>query len=260
MAVACTFFAAVGAVIVVAGENADRLWGVISLLIFGVCGSVWFALPRLTKTATEGVRTEVIRFRGSRQPALVFRFSKAKRRLGLLGTSAFTLVGILFVLNATALADPEDDPSVILAVGIMCVSIFGLVTVLGLANELARGSSVALMRDGILSAGVLSWFLPWDAVDEILTIDVHGTPMVGVVASDPSLVETSGIGRILAIIGRRTTGVDLAFAGLVAPLSVLADALRNYCSHPEERGRIGSAEPVSRLQHGFRSRGSTIGH
>ena len=74
-------------------------------------------------------------------------------------------------------------------------------------------------------------------------IEIRGTPMLGVVARDPGAVETSALGRILMLLGRKMTGVDLAFAGLVAPLGVLEDAIRHYLRHPEERERIGSGDP-----------------
>jgi hypothetical protein len=245
MAIATIVFTSVGLIMLVAGEGADRMWGLITALFFGVGGTVWFVLPRLTRSAREGVHTDVIRFRGSTRPALVFRLSKAKRRIALVGTSAFTVVGILFVLNATALAESgQDNPAWLLLIGLLCIGVFGFLTVLGAASEFSSGASVALIPEGIVSGGAVTSFLPWEAVEEVTMIDVRGTPMVGVVARDPTAVETSALGRILALVGRKTTGVDLAFAGLAAPLGVLADALRRYHHHPEEREHIGGAESV----------------
>ena len=250
MAVASLLFTTVGLVVVVSGEGADRIWGLISVLLFGVGGVVWFLVPRLTRSVREGVRTEMVSFRGERRPALVFPFSRAKRRVALVGAAVFTAVGILFVVYASALAESGiryRDPAWLLFVGIFCTVVFGFVTLLGLANELSAGTSVALLPEGILARGPVSSFVPWDAVADVATIEIRGTPMVAVVARDPDAVETTALGRILMLLGRKWTGVDLGFTGLVAPLGVLEEAIREYVEHPEERARIGSSDPAALL-------------
>ena len=245
MAAACGVFAAFGITMLVGGRAEDRPFGAILVLFFGVGGVVYFLLPRFTRPSREGVRLGTVKFRGTTRPAVVFPPSRGKRRVALVGASAFTVVGILMAVSAKTLAEPGESASGVLILGVLCAATFGLMTIAGLAAEIASSSYVALLREGIVGGGPLGGsFIPWDAIAEVDIIEVEGTPLVAVVAADPMAIETSSVGLLLSRFGRMSTGSDLAYAGLVAPLETLRDVIRHHLEHPDDRERIGTADPA----------------
>jgi hypothetical protein len=245
LAVTFVAFSTFGIAMLAFGRGADRLWGLISVLFFGVGGVMYFLLPRFTRRGREGVRLGTIRFRGASRPAVVFPQSRGKRRVALVGTTAFTAAGILMAVSANALADPDESANELLVVGLLCAVVFGVMTIVGLVTEFLSAAYVALLPEGIVGGGPLGGsYLPWDAVAEVDIIEIHGNPMVAVVASDPAAIETSSLGLLLSRAGRATTGADLTFAGLVAPLETLRDAIDHYLDHPNERAGIGTENPA----------------
>lgn len=245
MAAACGLFSAFGIALLIAESAGDRLFGAILVLFFGVGGVVYFLLPRFTRHGGEGVHLGRIKFRGSTRPALVFPQSRGKRRVGVIGAGAFTIVGVLIVVSANALAEPDESALGVLILGLSCAVVFGLMTIAGLAAEVVGSSDVALLPEGVAGGGPGGGsFIPWDAIAEVDIIEVEGTPLVAVIADDPMAIETSSVGLLLSRFGRMTTGSDLAYAGLVAPPEVLRDAIRHYLEHPDERERIGVEDPA----------------
>ncbi|MDX6518249.1 MAG: hypothetical protein QOF50_1095 [Gaiellaceae bacterium] len=217
------------------GRGDDRLWGLMTFLLFGVGCVTAFAMPLADRKGSGGFRLGTARRGGARTPALIFPFSRTKLRLAGVATVAMAAAGVLIAIVGGGAG--------YLAIGVLCAVVFGAMALAAVLNEL-RNANVAFLPEGVLCRGVAgSSFIPWDAIDSVDVIELRGTPMVAVRATDRRAVELARFGGWLAGANRRLTGADLTYAGLEAPGETLVEAIDHYCEHPAERARIGSEIP-----------------
>ena len=226
MAVACAFFSALGIAMLIVAEGADRLFGSITVLFFGVGGVVYFLLPRFTRGGREGARPGVVEYRGERRPASVFPLSRAKLRLRVLGCAAF---------RRGRRAAPRDGA---FWLGLATTLLFGFVGLLGVRKAFSRHAYVALTPEGILSRAGTSYLVPWDAIDDVSIVENHGSRMVSL-STDPASVETT-TGQLAVLLGRGAGFPELSFSGLVASEDELRTTIEPYFRRPEEREGIGA--------------------
>jgi hypothetical protein len=243
LAVTFVLFSSVGLLILVGGRGSERVWGLMAVLLFGVGGVTYFLLPRLTREGGEGIRLGTAKFRATTRPALIFEMSRRKRRLAAAGTTAFTVVGVLMVVYADALADEDVGRTELVGAGLLAAAVFGLFTILLVAAEFMSAAYVALLPEGVLGGGPFgSSFIPWDAIADVAIVEVKGSPMVGITALDPAAIEAPAVFRGLSRAFRGATGADLTYAGLVAPLETLRDAIAYYRERADERALIGTED------------------
>ena len=227
MAIACAVFTVFGLVFLVVGDGDERLVGLMSFLLFGVGGAIYFLLPRLTRGGREGVRPGIVEHRGERRPALVFPLSRAKIRLAVIGCAAFEAIGVLLFRFGAVW------------IGLATVLFFGFVGLLGARKAFSRHAYVALLPEGILARAGSSSFVPWEAIEDVFILEMYGSRMVSL-SADPASVETATSGQLGMLISRGADLPELAFSGLVAPEDELCRAIEHYLRHPEERERIGA--------------------
>ena len=228
MALACVVFTVFGLVFLIVGEGEDRLVGLMSVLLFGVLGAMYFLLPRFTRGGKDGMRPGIVEHRGERRPALVFPLSRAKLRLAVIGCAAFVAIGVLLLMIGA------------FWIGIVAVLVFGGVALAGVRKAFSRHAYVALLADGILSRAATSYFVPWEAIDGVSILEIHGSRMVSL-SADPASVETATSGQLAVLLSRGAGFPELSFSGLVASEDELHRTIDHYLRHPGERERIGTA-------------------
>ena len=98
----------------------------------------------------------------------------------------------------------------------------------------------------VIAAGSARTVVPWKAIQQVRATEVTthvrgvavGEPLLGIDLSDPQVIQTGPLERLLLPLSRRL-GVDLSLPIRtlgVDPL-LLYEALRYYHQHPQARGR-----------------------
>ena len=241
VALAFVVLTATSLALVVGGEGAERMLGVACLLLFGVGGLASFAL-HLSSRRPRGPRVELVRWRGGHESALVFPQARGQGAIAVVGAAAITAAGVLLAGFAGEISAEPGRRMLGLVAGVLCAAVFCAMLVLGVLALAREPAHVALLREGILVRGIAtSSFVPWDAVEAVDIVDIHDTPLVGLVA-DPAAIEVSGRAGALMAAGRRVTGFELVYGGLGVPAEALAREIRRCVEDPAARARIGTED------------------
>lgn len=223
-------------VLIAVGSPDERGFALLGAVPFGI-GSVAVAVIPFFTRESGGVALEEVRGRRSGR-AVVFPFSKAKQRLGFVGIVCFILLGL-------ALALYTDAEGVV--IGWVCVVLFGAMALASAPAVFTRGGGVALLPEGILVTGTVTGFIAWEDLEGLQDVEIHGSRMLGIVASDPAKVETSAASRVLIRLNRALgyeTDLNIAAGSLAVDLEVVAEAIEHEHLHPEHRLRLGAPESL----------------
>ncbi|MDP9067958.1 MAG: hypothetical protein M3N53_06395 [Actinomycetota bacterium] len=243
LALGFVLFTVFGAIMAVTGEGADRIWGLITLLFFGV-GGVAVYLPK----GDEGPGVEVARgsYRGSEQWGLVFRIDQRRQRVRSIGSLGFAIAGGLMLVFAGEIGEEGTrySPVLLRVVGGLMLAFFGPLGALAVFRWRAR-PRVVLLEDGVLmDQGHNVTFVPWDALEDVGVISIYGNDMLGMLVGDRGQVEANVFARLLLPLNRAISRVDMAYPvdTFVADPRLVVDAMRHYLAHPEERPRLSSGD------------------
>lgn len=182
---------------------------------------------------------------GTVEAALVFRYSVRMVRAGTISTGLFTAVMIAVALWPDEIADGEP---LVRPAGVIGTVLLGGMFLVGVANS-RHGGSLALTPRGLWNGrrgfGV---FVPWDIVEEVVSAEIPGTPLIGVYVTDRGSIQTSRVARFFFRLNRGRVG-DVTLAPTifqVEPAWVLA-TIRHYLEHPGDRRELGTAAAVTRF-------------
>lgn len=173
IAVAFAFFVVFGVVMTITGSGADRLWGLIMLLLFGAGGASLY-IPKGDRRGAD-VTTSLISHHGRHISALVFAFDSRRHRIRLLSAAAFAVVGLMMVLFAGEIGQPGRTyrPQILLIAGFLMLIFFGWFALASL-RRLGSVPRLALLSEGVLmDGGAMPTFVPWDAIETIGDIDAQ---------------------------------------------------------------------------------------
>jgi hypothetical protein len=228
---------AVGALIALTSPD-DRGFALLGLLPWGVGSVAVASTPFLTREAA-AVRLEELSGRRS-GPAVVFPFSRAKQRLGFIGQVSFVFLGLAVALYTDGFV-----------IGVICMAMFGLFALITLPSAIGRRGGVALLPAGVLVRGALGdSFLPWEQIEDLQDVEIHGSRMLGIAASDPAKLEVPPGTRLLSRANRALgyrSDLSIAAASLIGDLEVVAAAIEYELIHPEHRSRLGTRESLEDL-------------
>lgn len=222
----------------VLGDGSERIWALACVLFFGLGGASYLVLPAFTRRG-RGIERREIEHRGIRQPAVVFKQSRGKLRVAVLGCMALTASGALLVLVGERL------------IGWITAAFFGALSGIGLPRAIGGPMYVALLPDGILHRTVGEAFVPWDAISEVAVIEMDGAKFVGIRA-DAASIEMSTALALGIVAGRAIAGVEMSFSGLVATEEELCHAIEHLLGDPAARERIGDPDASAPVHAGGR--------
>lgn len=114
--------------------------------------------------------------------------SKTKIVLLLLGSIAFVIVGMLFMLDPeTFITSRLRSPEVIRIVGIVAVAFFGLCLILIVRKLFDNGVGLTIDQNGITdnSSSIHLGLIEWDDILEIETIQIASTKMLKLKTDKP---------------------------------------------------------------------------
>ena len=257
MAVFGAFVSLAGLAMSITERGTERGVGV-TVTFFGL--ALLAALPMFRTWKREGkVMLAHVEQHGNER-GLVFPYSASKniaaRRVMLL----MALSGLGLALFPDSFADGGESPVVIRLLGIAIAGGCALMFVASRRRGTARAWYVALLPSGIAAvARGISSFVPWEVIVGVRAVQmrlwVRGFPVrepfVGLMISDPSRVETSGVARAM-IRANRLFGADVTYAvrTLDVEPALLMNAIDFYSKHPEKRHETGTEEGLARVSSG----------
>lgn len=235
---------AVGALLAVTAEGADRIWGLLALALFGGGGLAMIA-PK--DSSQPGVTVERAEHRGGRW-SLSFSFDRRRYVIRVAATLTMAVAGLLMAIYADDLAASSTgrrSPVFLRVAGVFTVVTFGGFGVTALAHR-RRTPRMLLLEEGIEfeAQGGGRTFVPWDAITRVSVVSLYRTEMIGVSVDDRDRIETGPVAGSFRRFNRSIAGADVTFPvdAFVAPPKVVVDAVRRFVDDPEQRRRLGTGE------------------
>lgn len=243
LAVGFVFFSLFGAAQVVAGRGADRIWGLFSLLFFGLGGAAVYA-PKAKSSG--GIGTGDVSHRGRYQLALVIEIDRRRHRVRTIASIGMGIAGGLVASYADVMTEPGSrySPGSLRVVGLMLLIFAGGGGLLAL-RKWTSVPRLILLSDGVLmEVGATSTYVPWSAIESVGVFSMRGNDMLGIRVGDRSQVEAGRVARALLPVSRFLSPADLSQAldAFVAEPEVVVSTIDHYFSRPEERELLASGE------------------
>jgi hypothetical protein len=238
LAVLFVVFCTIGALMMLVGEGADRLWGLICFAFFGV-GGVGLYVPKGANGPGVAVeRVERVES-GDAEWCLAFPFDGRRRTVWTLAALVMGATGAVMVLFAGDLAgvDSRTSPIVLRVGGAACAVCFGGVGVLGLVRSGAPARMLLLESGVQFEGGGSRTFVPWDAIEWAGAASFNGNDVLGIRAGDPSRIEAGRVTKAFLRFNRKVSGMEASqpFSAFVAPPEVVLAAVSRFVERPEDR-------------------------
>ncbi len=116
------------------------------------------------------------------------QLSKSKLTLMAIGSLAFIVVGICFVINPTKFISPfHRSPTLIFSAGLAGIIFFGFVGFYLFKKLFDKRPGLIISKSGIVdnSSGLSAGFIPWSDIKEIKETTVANQKFISVIVKNP---------------------------------------------------------------------------
>lgn len=207
-------FTLAGLGMIAAGEGAERMAGVASVLLFGVGGGAYVMSKR--RNPAVAVRAETITWDKRPVRALVLPVRRAKWLPMLVGQLGMGTALVLMGVYAETFATASRGPGFIRFVGYGGGAFFLFIAAVTLLNLRSGPPRLALFSEGVaMIGGMAASYIPWEAVANVGRFDMAlrdmGQRFAGIRATDPSQVRRSASSKAVTVGSRSMLGWDLTY-------------------------------------------------
>ncbi len=154
---------------------------------------------------------------------IVIPLSKTKLTLALLGSIAFIMAGLWFVIfQPTGNNFLLQSPTIVLLVGFVAIIFFGLIAVLIVRKLKDDKPGLIINQDGIAdnSGGMSPGIIKWEDLEQISVLKISGQKIIMLMVKNPQ----EYIDRETSLLKRKT--MQLNFKTYDSPLSISANSLK----------------------------------
>lgn len=136
----------------------------------------------------------------------------------VLGSLAFVVAGLCFVISPDALAGPDGPPwmrgmpGLVIAIGAAAVLFFGLTAMVGLRQFLRRGAVVTIDAAGIRWRRWSDATIPWDAISQVAVTEMMNQRFLSLWLADPAAWPSTSLSGRLAAANRGMGYGDITIA------------------------------------------------
>jgi hypothetical protein len=213
----------------------------------GIGGALW---PFLRRRETNGPQQVFIHLFDMHCDAIFFPMSRAKELLTIFGAG-------LFVFGVTTIMLVTDNNEYRVKGGIASVFYVG-VLVLGVKSLLGPRRGLYVVPDGIIWNELFRapCFIPWPAITRASLFNKKAQyvskPLLsfGIDVSNMQSVKTTKFTRDTFRKSKARHGWNFYFyeETIVTPITLVAQTVQYYWSHPEDRTEIGTANALARIE------------
>lgn len=246
---ACLFalFTAAGVVMFFAGEGAERMAGLLSILLFGFGGAAYVVTKR--RDPAGALRVATVSWEGKPVRALVLPVRRAKWLMMLLGQLGMGSALVLMGIYAETFARSGRSPGFLQVIGYGGGAFILFIAAVSLFNLRSGPPRLALFADGVaMIGGMAASYVPWDAIANVGRYDIAvrgmGQRMAGIRATDPGLIRRPASTRVVMVGSRSMSGWDVTYPETMFDLSAdeLLLLLGSMWQRPELR-RVAESLP-----------------